>query len=161
MNHNLAQLILDLRSGKQDLLAYLEEVAYHFGQREPDVLAFMPEDGRFSRLKREALALLEKYPDPDQRPPLFGVLVGVKDIFRVDGFATSAGSKFPTAEFEGDEAPCVTVLKEVGALILGKTVTTEFAYLAPVRRTIRIAAAIHLAGAVAARPRQSVRDSLR
>jgi len=55
----------------------------------------------------------------------------VKDIFHVSGFETRAGSQLPPAELAGDESAAVTQLKMNGALILGKTVTTEFAYFAP------------------------------
>jgi Asp-tRNA(Asn)/Glu-tRNA(Gln) amidotransferase A subunit family amidase len=54
----------------------------------------------------------------------------VKDIFNVDGFETRAGTRLPATEFEGPEAVCVSRLKQAGALILGKTVTAEFAYIA-------------------------------
>ena len=108
--------------------ANLEEV---FRKREPDLQAFLAEEGRFERLHRDARELLERYPDPRRRPALFGIPVGVKDIFNVDGFETRAGSQLPASEFEGPEAECVTRLKNAGALILGKTVTAQFAYLAP------------------------------
>ena len=114
-----------------DMLALLEEVEGRFKAREPQVLALVPEEGRFERLRREARALLDRYPEPGARPPLFGVLVGVKDIFHVDGFLTRAGSKLPPDLFQGGESESVTILKKAGALILGKTVTTEFAYFAP------------------------------
>ncbi len=42
-----------------------------------------------------------------------------------------AGSKLPAEEFTGIQASSVTRLRDAGALILGKTVTTEFAYFAP------------------------------
>ncbi|HEY4563634.1 MAG TPA: amidase, partial [Thermoanaerobaculia bacterium] len=99
--------------------------------REPEVRAFLPEEGRFDRLRREARWLCEHWPDPDKRPPLFGMLVGVKDIIHVHGFETRAGSRLPPKVLRGPEASCVTALKKAGALILGKTVTTEFAYFAP------------------------------
>ena len=114
-----------------DLLARIDELEERFNEREPVVRAFVPEEGRFARLRREAGALLERYSEPGTRPPLFGVLVGVKDIFRVDGFLTRAGSKLPPHLFQGREAESVTALKNAGALVLGKTVTTEFAYFAP------------------------------
>ena len=100
-------------------------------RREPEVLALLPEEGRFDRLRREWDALNRRYPDPATRPPLFGALVGVKDIFNVDGFPTRAGSDLPAELFTGPEAACVTALKSAGALVLGKTVTTQFAYFAP------------------------------
>jgi Asp-tRNA(Asn)/Glu-tRNA(Gln) amidotransferase A subunit family amidase len=94
-------------------------------------MAFVPEERRFERLRGDAEALLEKYPDPEKYPPLFGAMVGVKDIFQADGFTTRAGSQLPPEVIQGEEAEVVTQIKELGALILGKTVTTEFAYFAP------------------------------
>lgn len=93
--------------------------------------AFLPEEGRFERLRREAVALEARFPNPDSRPVLYGVPIGVKDIFHVDGLPTYAGSRLPPALLAGPQAECVTQLTEAGALVLGKTVTTEFAYFAP------------------------------
>ncbi len=128
---NLQSLIINLRSGDLDLLAYIDQLEARFIEREPDVLAFVPENGRFPRLRQQAQQLLDQYPDPTDRPPLFGLPIGVKDIFHVDGFVTQAGSQLPTDILQGNEAESVTILRQAGALILGKTVTTEFAYFAP------------------------------
>jgi Asp-tRNA(Asn)/Glu-tRNA(Gln) amidotransferase A subunit family amidase len=114
-----------------DPLQGLDAAEARFAEREPEVRAFLPEEGRFDRLRREARELHERWPDPQKRPPLFGMLVGVKDIIHVDGFETRAGSRLPPEVLQGSEAPCVTALKQAGALILGKTVTTELAYFAP------------------------------
>lgn len=114
--------------GPYDDFEGLEE---RFAQIEPWLHAFVPEDGRFERLRRERQALEERWPAPATRPPLFGVPVGVKDIFHVDGFVTRAGSALPPELFAGPEAESVTRLRNAGALILGKTVTTEFATFAP------------------------------
>ena len=127
----LPTLTAALRSGELSLFAYLDDLEAHFAAREPDVLAFVPENGRFPRLRREAEELYANYPDPDGRPLLFGVPVGVKDIFHVDGFITQAGSKLPAEILQGGEAVSVTAARQAGALIMGKTVTTEFAYFAP------------------------------
>jgi Asp-tRNA(Asn)/Glu-tRNA(Gln) amidotransferase A subunit family amidase len=116
---------------RDNVLGELDRIEAIFNARESDVMAFLPEASRFDRLRREAQALLDRCPRPDDRPPLFGVLVGVKDIFRVDGFPTRAGSRLPPELFAGEEAESVTCLKQAGALILGKTVSTEFAYFAP------------------------------
>ncbi|MBU1082328.1 MAG: amidase, partial [Spirochaetes bacterium] len=93
--------------------------------------ALLPEPGRRARLLAEAGSLLSRYPDPAARPALFGVLVGVKDIFAADGFETRAGSALPSELFAMPQGPVVAALKAAGALVLGKTVTTEFAYFAP------------------------------
>lgn len=109
----------------------LDELERRFGEREPHVRAFVPEEGRFDRLRADAEALVGRFPDPAERPPLFGVLVGVKDIFHLRGFPTRAGSKLPPEELAGAEGPVVQSLRDAGALFVGKTATTEFAYFAP------------------------------
>jgi len=120
-----------LRSGTRDLREYLHAICDRIDAFDPDIQAFVSEPNRRERLLQEADALLARFPDPASRPPLFGVLVGVKDIFRVNGFPTQAGSLLPADLFAGEEAECVTRLKQAGALIAGKTVTTEFAYFEP------------------------------
>lgn len=120
-----------LRGGETDLVAHVQEVCDRIDAEDPLIQALLPEPARRERLTREAEALLNRFPDPERRPPLFGLLAGVKDFFRVDGFPTKAGSKLPASLFEGPESAVVTRLKENGALIAGKTVTTEFAYFQP------------------------------
>ena len=124
-------LIEDLRSGQLTFPDFLAQVEARFWEREPSVLAFLPEEDRFARLHEDAETLVLSYPDLIKRPTLFGALVGVKDIFHVEGFTTQAGSQLPPELLQGKEAKSVTRLKEAGALMLGKTVTTEFAYFFP------------------------------
>jgi Asp-tRNA(Asn)/Glu-tRNA(Gln) amidotransferase A subunit family amidase len=115
----------------KDLYRILDQIEARFLASEPELRCFIPEPGRFARLREEAAEILALYPEPEKRPALFGVFVGVKDIFRVEGFATQAGSRLPPELFQGREAKSVSKLKKAGALILGKTVTTEFAYFEP------------------------------
>ncbi len=125
----LTSLTHALRSGELDLLTYIETLAARFDEIEPQVQAFVPENGRFDRLYQQARTLLAKYPEPTERPLLFGIPIGVKDIFYTDGFITQAGSRLSADLWNSDgEAPSVTRLRQQGALIMGKTVTTEFAY---------------------------------
>ncbi len=127
----LAQTAAGLRSGQLDLLGYLNRLCDHVDAVEPKVQALLPEPDRRTRLLSEAQDLLARYPDPNDRPPLFGVPIGVKDIFQADGFETRAGSKLPPAALAGPEADSVALLRAAGALVLGKTVTTEFAFFEP------------------------------
>lgn len=127
----LARTAAELRSGKQDLVAFVEEMCDRVERVDPVVQALLPEPGRRERLRREAQALRRRFPDPAHRPPLYGALVAVKDIFHVDGFVTRAGSLVPPELLAGAEAASVTLLRQAGALILGKSVTTEFAYFEP------------------------------
>jgi Asp-tRNA(Asn)/Glu-tRNA(Gln) amidotransferase A subunit family amidase len=124
-------LIEELRSGELLLPDYLAQVEARIMDREASIHALLPEDERFTRLHEDADTLLLSYPDLINRPQLFGALVAVKDIFHVEGFPTQAGSRLPPELFQGKEAESVTRLKSAGALILGKTVTTEFAYFSP------------------------------
>ncbi len=128
---NLPALASALRSGELLITDYLTHLQARFAERESSILAFVPEEGRFDRLHREAEALLGRCPQPETRPSLFGIPIGVKDIFHVAGLTTRAGSKLPPELLQGREAESVTALKRAGALIMGKTVTTEFAYFSP------------------------------
>ncbi|MFF0973253.1 UNVERIFIED_CONTAM: amidase [Kocuria sp. CPCC 205295] len=65
------------------------------------------------------------------RLPLRAVCVGVKDLIDVAGMPTRAGSSITSADPVGQDAACVARLRELGAVILGKTVTTEFGYFSP------------------------------
>ena len=102
-----------------------------FERIEPEVEAFLPEEGRFRRLQKRLDTLFERHPDPENRPPLFCTALGVKDIFNATGFETRAGSSLPPETFEGTPSPVVERLLEAGALLIGKTVTAEFAFIAP------------------------------
>jgi Asp-tRNA(Asn)/Glu-tRNA(Gln) amidotransferase A subunit family amidase len=65
------------------------------------------------------------------RGPLDGVPIGVKDIIDTADMPTSYGSPIYTAYQPKNDAACVARLREAGALIAGKTVTTEFAATYP------------------------------
>src|SRR5215510_6160518 len=65
------------------------------------------------------------------RGPLHGVPVGVKDIFDVAGMPTTGGARAFAHTRPGVDAAAVARLRAAGAIILGKTVTTEFAYRDP------------------------------
>ena len=123
--------IANLRSGELDLLHYLTSLCARIEAEEHKVHALIPRTFYRTRVLQEASDLLSRYPNPDSRPVLFGIPVGIKDIFRVAGFPTRAGSSLPPELFEGQEATSVSRLKGAGVIVMGKTVTTEFAWLEP------------------------------
>ncbi|MGM0604603.1 MAG: amidase [Halobacteriota archaeon] len=127
----LGEIASSLRSGRSTPSATLDRLEERIDRIDAEVRALLPEEHRFDRLEREAAALEARYRDPGSRPPLYGVPIGVKDIFHVDGQQTIAGSSLPADELTGGESAAVTALRAAGALVLGKTVTTEFAYFAP------------------------------
>ena len=129
--NNIPKFLNHLSNNEINLIDYLDDLESQFNLIEPNVLAFIPEKGRFTRLRKGVKNLYRKYPTPGTRPPLFGLVIGVKDIFHVNGFPTKAGSQIPPEVMTGTEAESVTALRNAGALIFGKTVTTEFAYFSP------------------------------
>jgi aspartyl-tRNA(Asn)/glutamyl-tRNA(Gln) amidotransferase subunit A len=65
------------------------------------------------------------------RGTLHGVPLGVKDIFDVAGLPTAAGFAPFADRVAGEDCTAVARLRAAGAVILGKTVTTQFAYMDP------------------------------
>ncbi|MFY9915397.1 MAG: amidase [Nocardioidaceae bacterium] len=100
-------------------------------QTDRDLSAYVDEPDRRERLHDEATNLLMCWPDPGARPPLFGVPLAVKDVMHVDGWVTRAGSRVDPEVIAGQEATVVTRLRDAGVLVVGKTVTAEFAAKSP------------------------------
>jgi len=63
--------------------------------------------------------------------PLFGIPVGVKDIVATRGIPTRYGSRIYATNVPTHSAWIVRRLEALGGLVMGKTVTTEFAYRQP------------------------------
>ncbi len=127
---SLTEQLAATRSGALSLDELIEQALRRLDQVNPLVRAMLPDIRQRERLASEARTISERWPDPDDRPPLYGALVAVKDIFNVDRMPTRAGSAVPPESFSGREADVVARLRDAGALVLGKAVTTEFAYFA-------------------------------
>jgi len=67
----------------------------------------------------------------DTPGPLSGISIGVKDLVDVRGLPTRAGTTITTDAVKRRDASIVRRLRDLGAVIQGKTVTTEFGYFAP------------------------------
>lgn len=128
---SLAGTVSDLCAGRLDLHQHVDALLDRIDGVDPALLAVLPEPGRRARLHAEAAELLARHPEPHGRPPLFGALVGVKDVLRVDGLPTLGGSSLPAGALAGSQAEVVGSLRAAGAMVLGKTRTAEFAYAAP------------------------------
>ena len=63
--------------------------------------------------------------------PLHGVPIGLKDIIDTHDFPTERGTPIYSGRKPANDAALVERLREAGAVILGKTVTTEFAFMHP------------------------------
>lgn len=62
---------------------------------------------------------------------LAGVPIGIKDIIDTAGLPTTYGSSIYRDNRPPVDAACVALTREAGGIVMGKTVTTEFAYFEP------------------------------
>src|SRR4051812_26318322 len=90
--------------------------------REDEVGAFTHLDIEGARVHARANA--EKL----RAAPLRGLAVGLKDIYDTADMPTEYGSAAYKGHRPASDASCVTMLRRAGGVILGKTVTTEFAH---------------------------------
>ncbi len=63
--------------------------------------------------------------------PLHGLPIGIKDIFKTDDMPTQYGTSIRENYQSRDDSKVVSILRSAGAIIMGKTVTTELAYFDP------------------------------
>lgn len=120
-----------LRTGSTSVHALVDGICDRIAAVEPLVQAYVAESDRRARLHAEADALVARWPEPANRPELFGIPTAVKDIVRVDGFETRAGSDVAPDVLAGPQAVLAGRLRAAGALVVGKSVTAEFASAAP------------------------------
>ena len=117
-----ARLLQSRELSAQTLLgAYLECIE----AREPQVLAWR---------HRDAASAMEQARQLDRGPlrgPLHGLPLGVKDLFDTQDFPTGYGSPIYQSHQPVNDAAAVALCRDAGAIVVGKTVTTEFATFTP------------------------------
>ncbi|HTQ35332.1 MAG TPA: amidase [Stellaceae bacterium] len=69
------------------------------------------------------------------RGPLHGIPVAVKDVIDTFDLPTSYGSPIYRGHRPAADAACVALARASGAIVLGKTISTEFAYFTPGQTT--------------------------
>jgi Asp-tRNA(Asn)/Glu-tRNA(Gln) amidotransferase A subunit family amidase len=116
-------------SGQDSPRAFLERCLETVAALEPDVLAFV--ETAFDRARAEADAAGERWVAGKQLSPIDGMPLGVKDVIETADMATGMGSALFTGWRSGRDSASVKALREAGVLIVGKTVTTEFAASVP------------------------------
>ena len=123
----LAERIRSLVTGDCSPSEYTALLEERWETHESTIKSFVPPAPDWTELSETMAGRLAV-----ERPPaLAGIPVGIKDIIHVDGVATRAGSSLPPAAISGPQAAVVTALEDAGAVILGKTATTEGAYFDP------------------------------
>ena len=120
-----------LRSGETTCVQVLESCLDRIDQKESAVRAWVlvDRDGALA----QAQALDAELKAGHDRGPLHGIPIGVKDIIDVQGDAHLVRVRPAWAwdSLDRSRRPIVARLREAGAVILGKTVTTPFAWIDP------------------------------
>ncbi len=118
-----------IRSGAITSQALVHACLDRIAEREPEVKAWARLDPGYALA--QAKACDEALRSGKGTGPLHGVPIGVKDIFDTTDFPTENGSPIFAGRRPLKDAACVSHLRAAGAVILGKTVTTELALLTP------------------------------
>ena len=121
-----ARQIAERRLAAETLTAaYLDRIE----AREPIV-------GAWQYLDREqALATARRRDAEPPRGPLHGIPLAVKDLIDTVDMPTTYGSSIYHGHWPAADASCVALAKAAGAVVVGKTVTTEFAAFTPGKTT--------------------------
>ena len=114
------------REGRATVQDYVASCSQRVAALEPRIQAWEWFDA--SRAMAEAE---ERAGGILQDLPLFGIPVGVKDIIATRGIPTRYGSRIFATNVPTHSAWIVRRLEALGGLVMGKTVTTEFAYRQP------------------------------
>jgi aspartyl-tRNA(Asn)/glutamyl-tRNA(Gln) amidotransferase subunit A len=114
-----------VRAGEVTATALVEACLAAVHRHEPAQAAWAHLDAEGARAAAHAL---DTAPRTGAGGALRGVPVGVKDIFHVQGMPTTAGSRPFAHSRPSRDATSVARLRTAGAVILGKTHTTEFAF---------------------------------
>lgn len=110
-----------VRTGMVRVTDIAESLIDRIAEREPQVKAYAFFD---PDLVRDRARLLDEVP---RKGPLHGVPIAVKDVINTYDMPTAHNTARYAASRPCIDAACVDTLRAAGALIVGKTVTTEFA----------------------------------
>lgn len=125
----IAEAAIEMRRGRLSPRELTESLLARSREIDPrlDVWVTLDEEAALEAADRSTEALTQDAP----ASPLHGIPFGVKDIFYTKGVETTAGSKVYAGFVPDYDATSVALLRRAGGIMLGKTVTTEFAMFEP------------------------------
>ncbi|MDB5414801.1 MAG: amidase [Rubritepida sp.] len=103
--------------------AYLDRCLATIAEKEETVRAFVVFDAGLAREAADASTLRWKAGKP--LSPIDGMPIGIKDLIETKDFPTQMGCAAYAGNFPRRDSAMIQALKQAGAIILGKTVTTE------------------------------------
>src|SRR4051795_12598201 len=119
------EIIAAIGQGQTTSEAVVRACFDRIAAREPEVHAWAHLD------PEAALARARAFDKSSKRGPLAGVPFGVKDILDTLHLPTEWGTPIHKGRRPERDAACVALSRKAGGVLLGKTVTTEFANLHP------------------------------
>jgi aspartyl-tRNA(Asn)/glutamyl-tRNA(Gln) amidotransferase subunit A len=119
----------DIRMGRLSPVELLEQYLRRIDELEPKVRAWVLVD--HDRARAEAEARAAELRRGKWHGPLHGIPVGIKDIIDVFDWPTACGSKLWQNSVARHDAAVVRRLREAGAVLVGKTATTQYASFDP------------------------------
>ncbi len=126
---SMVEMITQIRRKRLSPLTLLESVLKRIDSVDPLIQAWVTIDRK--GILEEARRLHDEISRGKARGPLHGIPIGVKDIFYTAGMKTTAGSKVMENFIPPYDSTAGQRLKKAGAIVLGKTATTEFASADP------------------------------
>jgi aspartyl-tRNA(Asn)/glutamyl-tRNA(Gln) amidotransferase subunit A len=125
----LTEMIRQIRREKLSPVALAESVLKRIDVLEPSIQAWVTLDRQ--KVLEEARRCEKEIARRRERGPLHGIPLGVKDIFYTAGVKTAGGSRILADFVPSFDSTAVLRLRQAGAIVLGKTATTEFAHADP------------------------------
>jgi Asp-tRNA(Asn)/Glu-tRNA(Gln) amidotransferase A subunit family amidase len=112
-------------SGADTPSRFIERCLAALDALEPEIKAFVHLDSAGARAQAEASS--RRWAAGHPLSPIDGMPIGVKDVIETTDMPTQMGSPLFAGWRSARDSASVKALREAGAIILGKTVTTEFA----------------------------------
>ena len=122
-----------MAAGRSTAEACVRDCLARIAEREGTVGAWMALDERGALDQARACDRARSL--GDALPPLAGIPIAVKDNIETADLPTGYGSEIYEGYRPRADAACVAQARNAGAIVLGKTVTTEFAYYRPGKTT--------------------------
>jgi Asp-tRNA(Asn)/Glu-tRNA(Gln) amidotransferase A subunit family amidase len=129
MTLSAAEAAREIREGRLTSEELVQGCLERIRAVEPEVQAWQFLDEQHALA--QARALDERKRSGEPLGPLHGVPVGIKDIIDTGDMPTENGTVIHKDRTPREDAAVVRMLRAAGAVILGKTVTTECAYFDP------------------------------
>lgn len=123
---SVSKAVMDIRSGTLSCEELMQQCLDRISLLNSSVNAFASiyEEAALAEARKCDVEAKEGY----WRGPLHGIPIGVKDLFHTKGLKTARGSRAFVDNIPSENAPIIDRVLDAGAIIIGKTTTTEMGW---------------------------------